>query len=1007
MGFNDFDEVKSRINLVEWIARLTSQPPKKLGKVYGLPECPYSDCTSKKGFRIWPEIKGYKCYACGRSGDPFTFTIEYGGAGNRFEALKQCADFIGYTLQENGALEKKSDEVKIREEIFTAAADFYHDQLLRDAKAMQILTSTRKYTERTIREFKIGYTGNRRNLLLAHLRKKYSVDQLLASGLVKMREDKRSGEERPSDFFVAQLFVFPHFIGRQACDFTIKDSKKHVKKPGEELNYRLPAEFRLHNILFYNQDALYGDEVIITEGEHDAIQTMRASQKRDTIAICGQFSKAQLDHLERVLAGKDLVYLAFDRDSSGEKYADMIFERLWGKVKIRVFHQLSKEMNDIDEFLRKSTDPTQCLHDLKNGAMELFKYMINFRVREYEGLDRQLDELDPYTSKLGEIEDVKRIEVCIEAIRERFDNQSVARIIEKEIGEKKYSRQSSGANQNHLPCYERDGIYLRKNNKGDYGITNFVLRINDVVLLDDEIHYRCTLINDKGENTEDVVFDPSDRTNSRKFRERVAGRGSYYFTGTDSDLAAIWQYEESRGDLKRSYYVQHYGYVPKERMWLWENAAIKDGKIYQEEEGFITIGSRNFKSHDVIVYSGSVPRINLDFEYSREFAQRVADSFHTILDTKPDGTNGSFKGYLFTGFLPAIIYSEEIYAKFGFFPFLFSYGPSATGKTSVTQLLLACFGFGCPPESWDSVTKDGTHKFLQHLGSFPCWYDEFLNDDTFRNMLATLKNIYNRTGSGKGGLRRRQAQEVNGCLWLSGEDNPANEALLSRSVIFRFNPLADRRRYTDPAYKWLLSNQQRLSAIIRQLILDKTDEKARAYVARIEDISSRILERADKMDNRVAINHAIPAAGLPLLGVQTAAGFLEYVQQHAESGYYHKLTESPEYQFFSELSFIYNRGPALNQSVKWEPEMGGLSVHFESAIKVIQKELRFRNERLKIKPSSVKDYLRDLPACAAQGEQVYFPKIGKRRCMVFNFDQLPENIRDNVEFRDEQHPDDE
>jgi len=989
---NHFDEVIERTDIVRYITNATGKIAKKEGACYKLEVCPF--CESKKGFKIWESIQAFKCFACDAKGNVVNFVRRYDSASSNWEALKIVAESIGYVIKETGEGKEKFESDQVRQNIFNEAAAFYHETLLTDTKALKILNQTRKYTKRTVKEFGIGYTGNSPNLLLKHLKGQYTDEQLIQSGLVKIRKGK------PSDFFIPQLFIFPHNKGNNTCDFTIKDALKHVKKKngGDIINYRLATEYRLRNVVFYNQDAFYSERVYITEGEHDAIQLMRAQQEKNTIAICGNLSQHQKNYLRKALEGRE-VYLVMDRDPTGEKYIREIFDLVWGKCRLYVVYweRQDSAAEDIDDYLRGFEKMDEAMDYLTKKQQEAFRYLLYYQVSDSEDVHKLMDQMKPLVDRMLKCENKDLVDLSMAEIRQRFENHAICKIIEKRLNEQAFLQAKSGASSQYLPYFEEDCIYFRKQRKGDVGLSNFVLRIQDIIRMDDEIYYRCKLINDQGEITDDVLFDADDRTNRKRFARRCASKGSYYFTGGDSDLAGIWQLEESRQTMNKTFYVQHYGYVKQEDMWLFENCAIKSGSIYKKNErGFIEIDKRNYKSFDVMVYSGATPNLNLDTEYTQEFAQRTADNFHTVLDANSSGKLDGCKGYLFFGFLPATLYSLDIYEKFGFFPFPFAYGPSGTGKTSVTNLLLSCFGFFAGPESWPSATKDGTHKLVQCLGSLPCWYDEFLNDETFKLLFNTVKNIYNRVGSGKGGLTKRQIQEVNGCLWLSGEDNPANEALLSRSVIFRFDPINEHK---NVGFQQLTEDRRHLSAITRQIILEKNRERVEHFYKTAEVYAAYIMERAEKMDYRVAMNHALPAAGLDILNINVPEGFLDYLTKHAERGYAHKLTESPIYQFFSELTYLYNRGNSLNQSVRYDEVEDELYVHFSSAIKVIQREMRTRGDTLKVKADSIKDYLTDLDACIELSRRTHMTQKIYQRCMVFEVGKLPEQIRDLSEMR--------
>lgn len=996
---NAFDDVKGRVDLVRLITERTGLQAKKTGTSFSLAECP--KCQSRSGFKIWPELPGYRCFACDISGDCYNFLTDLCNVPDRMQALRELASDINYDLPETQP--QKSDQAREIERIFNAAADFYHEHLLNSEKAIEILASWRKYDLGVIKAAKLGYSGTRsKTRLLAHLRKaKFSEEAIQASGLVKERD------EQLQDYFVPNLIIYPHYLHNQCCDFTIKDALKPKKKKDQVIAYRLQKKHVLRDCLFYGQSALMNDEIYLVEGEDDAIQLMRATGQRNVVAITGQPSAQQWKVLERTLPGKR-IYLCFDRDEAGEKYSERIFKLIWGSGDIfnLAWPASLNAANDIDEYMRGHID------DLKNGLnlllgakTELLRYLINFRIKEYEDIGETLSELETVVERLVSCSSPSRVDIALEEIRRKFKDGAIARILEKRIKEANYSKSRSGASRRYLPFKEDDGIYVREmHNKGDVGLSNFVLRINDIILQDKQIYYRCTLVNDMGEVAEDVIFEAADRANVKKFKLRCAENGAYHFTGNDSDLAGVWQLEESKETRQRTVYVQHYGFVPGEKVWLFDNCAIKSGKIYEaDSQGFVRIGNGKLRSNDVLVYSGAVPRLNLTTKFTNEFAQTVCNCFNQVLDADNNGSISTYKGLTFFGFIPATLYSNEIFNKFRFFPFLFSYGPSGTGKTALTSLLLSCFGFDATPESWPSATKDGVHKLLQYLGSMPGYMDEFLNDETFKRLLNTMKNVYNRSGSNKGGIGRRQVQEVNGTLWLSGEDNPGNEALLSRSVIFRFDQINDHK---TRSYKWLVQHRNDLSAIARQIILSKTSDSIDAYIKEIQRVAQHIMDTAEKMEIRVALNHAIAAAGLSVLGIPYPDGYLDDVVKHAEKGYAHKLTENPVYQFFTELAHLYAKPQSdMRRFVKYDPTNNTLAISFENAIKLIAKELRQRGEALRIKSGSMKDYLvKDTDGVRQKTERIYMDKNSVLRCVIVELDRLPERFRNLLDFDENQEP---
>lgn len=988
---NDFENIKSLYPIEDFISTQTGKAIKKVGSSLNLEVCPF--CGHKDCFRIFPKTRSYKCFSCGSGGDIFSFAKEFFKIADNYQALKKVAEIVNYKIQNSKNIQQTSKPLAIRQKIFNMAAEFYHKQLSENKKALQILSETRNFSIKTVEKFKLGYSGDKKNALLDHLRGQFSEEELIHSGLFKIRNDKLE------DFFIPKLFIYPHFKGKNCVDFSIKDAQKQDKKPNQVIDYRLPNDFRLTKHKFWNEDALYFDEVIITEGQNDAIQIMRHTGVLNAMAITGNPSEKSLEYLKKRLEGKT-IYLCFDADDAGQIYFEKFFFLLWGLVE-QIFKIVwDGSSKDIDEFLRLVTkhhamDGRKVMADLLNNAPDALQAMIE-SIPDEEDLQKLMRHLTPFMQTALKNDDPIGFEVALELVREHFKKgKSAARFLHKQFERARLEQFNNADYLENLPFYEKNGVYFHRMSKGDVNISNFRLHIKDRVQYGDEIFYRCDIKSVSGEIAENVEFSPAERVDARKFRTKLAAVGAFHFTGRDNELSGIWQYEEAKGNTRHIYYLRKYGWIPQENIWIFDNCAIRDGILYTRdpETDFIRIGSKHYKTQDVLVYSGARPKLNLEFEYSPDFAQKVSKAFHYMLDSTPRGTRDTYMGYLFLGFLPATLYSNEIFEHYGFFPMLFSYGPPGTGKTHATRLLLNCFGFVAQPESWSSASVAGTYQFVQQISSMPCWYDEFLNDRTFQELLGTIKNIYNRVGAGKGGKNEiRTLREVNGTLWLSGEDNPANEAVLSRSILFRFSSL---NNHKNKAYAWLLENSDKLSVLAKQLLLEKTEEKARIFIRQIERYKEFIMQRMDRVDPRVATNHAIVTAGLQIMDIDVPYELDEYLVRHVAKTMQFKEAENPRYLFFAEVNHLYSKG-FLRDSVKFDEYDNELCVRFEPVIRAIQYEIRKRGDNLRIKASSIKDYLMDMPGFVGIDRR-YFPageSTSQKRCMIFKYPALPEKMKE-------------
>jgi hypothetical protein len=283
---------------------------------------------------------------------------------------------------------------------------------------------------------------------------------------------------------------------------------------------------------------------------------------------------------------------------------------------------------------------------------------------------------------------------------------------------------------------------------------------------------------------------------------------------------------------------------------------------------------------------------------------------------------------------------------------------------------------------------------IEQLSSLPMHYDEFLNNKTFERMLGTIKNLFDRVGEGKGNRpgQARQISIVNGTCWLSGQDNPMDEAVLSRAVMVKFPPKND---YRFTAWKNLKEIKEKLSVITRELILKKSPEMANKIIKKITEISDDLMERDHRISDRVAKVHAVPAAALSALNIELPPDFLDFLMKHAIYSLEHKFTENPVYIFFAEIMHLESNDRQFDSAI-FQNQKGLLAVHFPSAIRKVEESLVRRLNKLPFKITSIKDALMEHESFT--GESVV--KFGERsrRCMTFNINNLPADIQEEIKF---------
>src|SRR3989344_9552508 len=200
---DNISAVREKVNIIELINSYV--PLKKAGKNYRA-NCPFHK-EKTPSFMVSQDLQRYRCFGCGKSGDIFTFVMEFEGI-DFSDALKMLAERAGVTLKfEGGKSKVERDQNKRIVEINKTAARFYAFLLVNHKfgeKARKYLKE-RGIKSSTIKEFQIGYAPNSWDSLSKHLIKKgYSPKDIVDAGLGKFR----TGNKDTYDMFRRRL-MFP------------------------------------------------------------------------------------------------------------------------------------------------------------------------------------------------------------------------------------------------------------------------------------------------------------------------------------------------------------------------------------------------------------------------------------------------------------------------------------------------------------------------------------------------------------------------------------------------------------------------------------------------------------------------------------------------------------------------------------------------------------------------------------------------------------------------------
>lgn len=411
MKMNDFDSVKDKVDIREFIDQETGAQAKKVGtdtfRINPCPFCNHDDC-----FTIHANTNSAHCYSCGFSGDVFNFAREYHNLTSNYEALRYVAEKIGYTITNENTAKQDAKLLDIKQ----LAVGYYHNNLIEKCKdepinylqdkqehetsVLEYQIGVRKHSLDILKKERVGYADGK---FVEHAKSKgYGIEDLRKAGLAN---------KQGQDYFPKGVYVYPHFVYGQISHFSQKDPMKAIE-------FQSKKEHRHPHWRFYGQSAINADDLIAVEGENDRLKVIDKAKCPHVIATIGQLSEAQIEYLKQKRKGKR-TYLCFDNDNSGREYTNKVISTLGGyDIFVMRFCPLWK---DVDELLSCADEPQEVFEQLKENAIDQYEYQLKSIPEDTELYD-VLDTIKPILKNLLDHKGKAHVEAFVKTkVKERFD----------------------------------------------------------------------------------------------------------------------------------------------------------------------------------------------------------------------------------------------------------------------------------------------------------------------------------------------------------------------------------------------------------------------------------------------------------------------------------------------------------------------------------------------------------------------------------------------------------
>ncbi len=340
---NDLDTIKSKIQLSSELEKRVKVIKK--GKDHWCC-CPFHE-EKTPSCKINDDLGSYYCFGCGAKGDIFTIYTELYNFSFP-DAVKELAQRVGIKISDNNFQQNKENEVIYK--ILEDSTQWFENNLIENDYCVQYLKN-RSLSQKTIKDFRIGYSYNSKSSLYKFLKdQNFKDEDILKSNVVKIDNNKNI-----KDFFYKRL-IFPISneqnkivgFGGRVLD---NSNPKYINSPE---SYFFKKRNILYNLNKAKQNIRSKNNMLICEGYMDVISLYEKNIKTAVAPLGTALTEIQL-----LLAWKYVKKptIMFDGDDSGirasYKSALMALSFL-SPDKYLQFIRLPKD-HDPDSFINKNS----------------------------------------------------------------------------------------------------------------------------------------------------------------------------------------------------------------------------------------------------------------------------------------------------------------------------------------------------------------------------------------------------------------------------------------------------------------------------------------------------------------------------------------------------------------------------------------------------------------------------------------------------------------------------
>lgn len=289
--------------------------------------CPFHN-EKTPSFIVSPGKNIYKCFGCGKAGNPVGFLMDYENLSFP-ESLRWLANKYGIEVEETEQSQEVIEQRQLKDSLFLVndfAKKYYEGQLFETDKGKSIglhYFKERGFLESTIRDFGLGFAPAKGDAFtLEATQQSYKLEHLQQLGL---------STSYGKDFFRDRVMFTLYNLSGKVVGFAGRILQSNVKAPkyinSPETEIYHKSKF-LYGAFQAKQDIRKLDECILVEGYTDVISLHQAGVK-NVVASSG--TSLTVDQILLIKRFTPNIKILYDGDQAGIKAAlrglDLVLEQ--------------------------------------------------------------------------------------------------------------------------------------------------------------------------------------------------------------------------------------------------------------------------------------------------------------------------------------------------------------------------------------------------------------------------------------------------------------------------------------------------------------------------------------------------------------------------------------------------------------------------------------------------------------------------------------------------------